>query len=408
MGNRVIYWAGQELFIFDGPNIFYMDTTHQKIGRFGDPYRGTICLVDSMESMGQYHLPLDVMVDYNLFVIQAASPDPRHKEWTKRRPGIREFVLNPPEEEEIIQASGLFSSLIPLTLTGSDFRLGLHGFAEAERIKSAIGDYGNNMRSILQVLRSGRQAVDNRIEAKLASLDLAAVKRMLEADIDAQTSHTLITSLCIQQPDPSDSSYTESDPVSRTFAGAVVYRALLRRYGAEFHRTIRFTASLYGRIGGAASARGGMWEMWCHEEIPKLRRLDLIRMVHRKGKLVQGEDTRSISIGSLTHQIYTIKDTLKFTVDSTKYYVPNEKNNATFDAFCRSKEEGIGLQMTLATTHSVAPSGLNILNKRLSANVKTKDYCFVFVIPKGQKFECVAPRSQSVFTFYTLELDDGK
>jgi len=62
-----------------------------------------------MESMGQYRLPLDVMEDENLFIIQAASPDPRHKKWTKNRPGIREFVLNPPEEDEIIQASGLFS-----------------------------------------------------------------------------------------------------------------------------------------------------------------------------------------------------------------------------------------------------------------------------------------------------------
>jgi len=146
--------------------------------------------------------------------------------------------------------------------------------------------------------------------------------------------------------------------------------------------------------------------MWCHQEIPKLGRLDLIRMVYRNGKLVQGEDTRPISIGSLTHQIYTMKDTL--TSDPTKYYVPNEKNNATFDAFCRSNGNGIGLQMTLATTHSVAPSGLNLLQRRLSANVKMNDYYFVFVIPKGQKFECVAPQSQFGFTFCTLELDHGK
>jgi len=196
-------------------------------------------------------------------------------------------VLNSPEEDEIIQASGLFS-FFPLTLTGSDFRLGLHGFTKAEDIKSAIEDYGNNMRSIFQVLRAGRAVVDRRIESKLNNLDLAAVKKTLEADIEAQISHTLITCVCTQQPGPSDSGYIKSDPVSRTLAGAVVYRALLRRHGAEFHRTIRFTASLYGRIGGAASLGRGMLEMWCHQEIPKLRRLDLIRMACRKGKLVRG------------------------------------------------------------------------------------------------------------------------
>jgi len=149
--------------------------------------------------------------------------------------------------------------------------------------------------------------------------------------------------------------------------------------------------------------------MWCHQEIPKLRRIDLVQMVCQKGKLVRSEDTRPISIGSLTHQIYTMKDTLKSTADPTKYDIPNEKNNnATFDAFCRSKGKGIGLQMTLATTHSVASSGLNVLKKRLSANATTNDYYLVFVIPKGQMFECVAPQPQSVFTFYILELDDGK
>jgi len=82
MGNRAIYWALQKLFLLDGSNIYYVDTTSIQPDRFSASYRDTICLVDSMESMGQYRLPLDVMEDENLFVIQAAPPDPRRKEST--------------------------------------------------------------------------------------------------------------------------------------------------------------------------------------------------------------------------------------------------------------------------------------------------------------------------------------
>ena len=262
------------------------------------------------------------------------------------------------------------------------------------------------MRNLLEVLGGGRAVVNGRVESTLRNLDLLTVQRLLEVDIDGISDHlTLVTSLCTQHPSPTNGKYLDSDIVSRTFAGSFVYKALLRRFGAEFHRQVRFKANLYG---GAASAGGGMWEMWCHQEIPKLEHLDLIRMVIEEGKLVRGDHTKRISIGSLTHQIYTDEDTLRSTADPMKYYVPNERNNTTFDAFCRSEGNGIGLQMTLATTHPVAPSGLNILKMRLSANANTNDHYFVFVIPKGQKFECAAPQQKSGFTFCILELDDGQ
>jgi len=273
-------------------------------------------------------------------------------------------------------------------------------------------DYGCNLRSLRKVLGGGRAVIDGRIESTVSDLDLMTLQRMLEVDIDCISDclkcHTLITSLCTQQPGPTTRKYLDSDIVSRTLAGSVVYKALLRRHGAEFHRQIRFKPSLYGKVGGAASAGGGLWEMWCHQEIPKLRHLNLIRMVVKEGKLVRSDHTERISIGSLTHQIYTSQDSRKSTVDPMKYYVPYEDKDASFDAFCRSEGNGIGLQMTLATTHPVAPSGLGVLKKRLSANANTSDYYFVFVIPKGQEFDCEAPERKSAFTFCILELDDGK
>ena len=162
----------------------------------------------------------------------------------------------------------VYSLFFPLTLTGPAFRLGLHGFTIAKDIKSAIKDYGYNMRTLLDVLRGNSAVVDGSIELKLTTLDLATVQRMLEADIEPRTSDILITSQCIQQPDQTDGEYLDSDTISRTFAGAVVYKALLRRHGAEFYKTIRLTASLYGRVGGAASAGGGMWECGATKKSP--------------------------------------------------------------------------------------------------------------------------------------------
>jgi len=57
-------------------------------------------------------------------------------------------------------------------------------------------------------------------------------------------------------------------------------------------------------------------------------------MAIEEGKLVRSDHTKFILINSLTHQIYTKKDTLQSTTDAKKYYIPIEKNNATFDAFC--------------------------------------------------------------------------
>ena len=70
--------------------------------------------------------------------------------------------------------------------------------------------------------------VGSRIESRLSNLDPITVQRMLKADIDGISkglkSHTLIMSLCTQQSSPTDGRYLNSDVISRTFTGAVVYK----------------------------------------------------------------------------------------------------------------------------------------------------------------------------------------
>jgi hypothetical protein len=109
MGNRILYWAQEMLYVFDCLNISYMDTTSTQPTIFGATYHDLICLIDSMESIGKHTLPLFLMCDKDLFIIQAASPNLAHKEWAKKQPLVCKFVLNPPKEDEIIGVSGLFS-----------------------------------------------------------------------------------------------------------------------------------------------------------------------------------------------------------------------------------------------------------------------------------------------------------
>ena len=269
------------------------------------------------------------------------------------------------------------------------------------------------MRTLINVLED-QPAVDNRMDTKLSSLGLDAIAKMLVEDTTGSDqeskSDTLITTLCIGQPGPGDEGYFKSDKVCRTLAGAVVYKKLIALYGRNHYKEVRNMASVFRRIGPAASAGGWLWEGWCHDYIPSQTYLDLIPMADDgKNLVLSNQQPEEIKMGGLTHQSYTRKDTVDCTSDAGKYYIPNEPNNATFDAFFRCEEEqtGIGLQMTIGTGHSLSDSGLRDLEKRLE---KAKKRYFVFVIPKGQQFKLKQParKWQSVFRFFTLALDNSK
>jgi len=267
------------------------------------------------------------------------------------------------------------------------------------------------MRNLTTVFLENRAVIDGRIRAKIEGLEFHGVKKMLVDDTSkASRSHTLIMTLCLEPPAPDDPRYFQSDAVRRTLAGAVVYKALLRRFGLGFYDQVCHMASVFGRVGPAASAGGWLWEGWCHRHIANRTHLDLLPMVVNGENLVLGDEPpERIQMGHLAHRLYSSKNTLRFTTDPGKYYIPSESNNATFDAFfrCEGEKKGICLQMTIRTGHSLAESGLEELTKRLGAAMK---HYFVFVIPKGQRFTCTVPASKwrSAFKFFILALEDGE
>jgi hypothetical protein len=123
------------------------------------------------------------------------------------------------------------------------FRFKLHGFDPTqEEIRSAMNDFGCNMRGLFEVLNGRRAAVEMEIDTTLDTLSLADFQRMLVADADDTDnlrSSILIMSLCLQQPSSIDEAALESDTVSRTLAGAVVLRGLLQRYGVQFYQEVQ-------------------------------------------------------------------------------------------------------------------------------------------------------------------------
>jgi hypothetical protein len=106
MENRVIYWGRKILYFFDGPTIYFMETAAAEPDLFGHQHSDALCLVDTSEG---YPPPGNLVTNDLLFVIQAASPNLSLKAWRKKRLSVREFVLNPPEEDEMIGVSGLSS-----------------------------------------------------------------------------------------------------------------------------------------------------------------------------------------------------------------------------------------------------------------------------------------------------------
>jgi hypothetical protein len=288
------------------------------------------------------------------------------------------------------------------------FRLLLRGFEDKDRIKAAIKDYGCNMFTLHTVLGDNSAGIDREIRGDINTLDLGTIEKMLLIDTsEAARTRTLIMTLCTDQPAPTEEGYFQSDIPSRTLAGAVAFKAVLHRHGRENYHKVKRMASIFGRVPLAASAGGWLWAGWCHYHIADLPHLDLIPMVMDGEKLVpSNKKPEKILIGDLAYHLYSSNDAGELTADPMKYYIPSESNHATFDAFFRSEQEqkGICLQMTIQTGHSLTESGFQVLEERLSAS---NDRYFVFVIPKGQKFECEAPlpRWQSAFSFFILELD---
>lgn len=93
-----IYFTKGNLYIFtqEGVHLTPMQP------HFGNAWRSTTCLVDADLQMP---LPEQLLVDSLLFVLLAASPRDEHRRWIKQRNSTKVYVLNPPEEQDLVTVS---------------------------------------------------------------------------------------------------------------------------------------------------------------------------------------------------------------------------------------------------------------------------------------------------------------
>lgn len=99
-----MFYHGGGRYIFAEKNTIYLSTDVTKIV-FKPWFLSAACLINSDGD----DVPPPQLVRRNfLLILQAASPNPSHTAWTARRI-VRQFVLNRPAEEEIVEASVFYS-----------------------------------------------------------------------------------------------------------------------------------------------------------------------------------------------------------------------------------------------------------------------------------------------------------
>jgi hypothetical protein len=279
-------------------------------------------------------------------------------------------------------------------------------------IGEQIEMYGCNMRTLREILTSGPEGVQQAISRMISGLSISDIRYMLRNNADAagDPSHNLITSHCLDQPQPkSGGRYLVTDTLSSVITSTVVWNKLFHARGKAVYIEFTHLFEHFSRIPQAAAAAGRLWEGWAHGRISEGGTFTLTPIFADKE---QNQDDVRISLSPREMSLFTAKDLPSATQTPTKYWIPFSDNNPTFDSFFYHKGIGIGLQMTVAANHSLNAQGLDMLYRRLNARKSgsTLRHWFVFVICEGYKFRCQAPSAGQLkkFCFFTMKLKPPK
>ena len=89
------------------------------------------------------------------------------------------------------------------------------------------------MRTLAEVLSSGKDGVDKKISKTAELVDATRLKSMVTSNMKAveDISHSLVTTMCLQQPNRGEPSYRTSDVTDDIIAGPIAWRALVVAHG---------------------------------------------------------------------------------------------------------------------------------------------------------------------------------
>jgi hypothetical protein len=264
------------------------------------------------------------------------------------------------------------------------------------------------MRTLLSVLvDKDEETIRSKIDEKVAKLDLSTLQKMLQSssEVTDHATHSIIQTWCPNQPKRGTDSYFRSDAVVRSISSPVVMESLHEHFGGKLFAEQSILFRLFLAIPETAGTAGNMWEPRGHVRFCKRGRYTLLRMKVNGAKLIQSEESKTITIKPMTP---TLLDS-KSVCSPGKYYIPATKNHPTFDACFLLNREQIALQFTVSVSHTIKDAGFLVLNDMLPKNYHKQ--ALVFVVPKdrAENFWCSAPTSglQKGFQYYVLPLDDS-
>jgi len=229
----------------------------------------------------------------------------------------------------------------------------------------------------------------------------------------ADAPHSIVTTVCIDQPKYGASAYLFSDTPAQTIAGRVAWGELLRTHGKAVYVELTHLFDTFSRVPQARGSAGWIWEQYVDKRITEGGTFTVRPIPPNPANPALPDqaptEEETFTILPLTLHLFDDKVQLSATSDRSQYFIPNRNNNPTFDSFLYSETVGIGLQMTLSNTHSLKPKGLNKLYKRLRyQNQGNNKPWFVVVIRKGHT--CTlnpspTGRQLAQFRFFTMELE---
>jgi len=265
------------------------------------------------------------------------------------------------------------------------------------------------MRTLYEVLvRDQEAAIVEHLRKKIKNYSFSDIHKMLVSGhaVSDRTSHSIVTTMCKNQPQPGESAYTRSDEVTHNVSAPAVWDALRAEHAVAHYSQITKNITVYQRVPDAASAAGRMWETHCHSRIYMGGSYTLIRMIAKGGNLVPSRNEKEpIKIERMNPNELKIVNPSHLTFNPDEYYIPEAKNNQTFDSFFFLGQKQIAIQITLSPSRTPKPGGFTVLeNLQPKSNY---ELYFIFVVPtsSAENFKCKVPANvQDKFDFFLLEM----
>ncbi|KAJ7134645.1 hypothetical protein C8R44DRAFT_870254 [Mycena epipterygia] len=404
LAEPVVFYYDETLHVFTDSGLYALDLGSVAVLE-SKVFRGVLCLLDM--DMKDSQLRSRIMSrSCQCFTVAASSPGRERYHYWLKQCNIGVLVLDSPKRDDFINLAKLANT--------KDLR------QFESRLDGLLGVFGPNIRDLLPVIYESDDALQisvdmhiKKISEELQRLGKDSLKLLFTYPdtIPSVFSHTLVHTYGVS------SGKAFRDDIQHRIRSPLILRLVLQLVQLKQLSDLREMYDVFSASSNLAVSRGWAFEILCHEKLCGIGVISLHPMVKQGGKLRMVDSDSSsvatdITIGPREVHIYTASARLEATTSTSRYYIPAEGNNPTFDSFIPG-EDSLAFQMFIARKHSLKRKGMDMVRKRLRAfdgnrDWKTNKIKFVFVIPVGSVFEVDAPTwNLKDVEFYTLELDVG-